>query len=54
MKQNAYVPEGRNERGRVATPTSFSIFDSYDMKSLQSTFGHGIFTCFKMAVSTVL
>jgi hypothetical protein len=27
MMQNAYVLEGRNERGRVATPTSFSIFD---------------------------
>ena len=27
-----YVPEGRNERGRVATPTSFSIFDSHNMK----------------------
>ena len=24
----------RTEGGRVATPTSFSIFDSYDMKSL--------------------
>ena len=30
----AYVPEGRIEGGRVATPTSFLIFDSYDMKSL--------------------
>jgi hypothetical protein len=29
-----YDPEGRNERGRVATLTSFSIFDSYEMKSL--------------------
>ena len=29
-----YVPEGRNEGGRVATPTSFSILDSYNMKSL--------------------
>ena len=29
-----YVQEGKNERGRVATSTSFSIFDSYDMKSL--------------------
>ena len=28
MEQNAYVPEGRNEEG---TPTSISIFDSYDM-----------------------
>ena len=34
MKLNAYVPEGRNERRRVATPTNFSIFDSYDMKRL--------------------
>ena len=33
MKQNAYVTEGRNEEGRFATPTSFSIYDSYDMKS---------------------
>ena len=28
------VPEDGNEEGRVATPTSISIFDSYDMKSL--------------------
>ena len=28
MKKNAYVPEGRNEGRRVATPTSFSIIDS--------------------------
>ena len=26
--------EGRNKRGRVATPNSFSIFDSFDMKSM--------------------
>jgi hypothetical protein len=39
MKYYAYVPEGRNGRGRVATPTSFSIFDSYDMKSLRFRFG---------------
>ena len=26
-KQNAYVPESRNEEGRVVTPTSYSIFD---------------------------
>ena len=25
--------EGRNKGGRVATPTSFKTFDSYDMKS---------------------
>ena len=30
-----YVPEGGNERGRRGgTPTSISIFDSYDMKTL--------------------
>ena len=34
MKKNAYVPEGRNEEERVATPTNFSIFDFYDMKRL--------------------
>ena len=34
MKQNAYVPEGGNEEGRVASPTSISIFDFNDMKSL--------------------
>ena len=34
----------RNEEGRVATPTSFLIFDSYDMKSLWFKFGHNIFT----------
>ena len=33
MKYNAYVREGRNEGGRVATPTSFSIFDFDDMKT---------------------
>ena len=36
------------EWGRVATPTSFSIFDSHDMKSLWFKFGHDIFTGFKM------
>ena len=46
MEYNAYVPESRNERGRVATPT---IFDSNDMKSLGFRFGHDIFTGFKMA-----
>ena len=46
MKSNACVPEGRNEGGRVAAPTSFSIFDSYDMKSLRFKFGHGIITGF--------
>jgi len=34
MKQNAYVPEGRNEEGRRATPTRISIFYSCDMKTL--------------------
>ena len=48
MKENAYVPEGGNGEGRVATPTSISIFDFYDMKSL-SFFGHDIFTVFKIA-----
>jgi hypothetical protein len=33
---------GMREGGRVATPTSFSIFDSYDMKSLWFKFGHWI------------
>ena len=37
-------PEGRNERRRVSTPTSFLIFDSYAMKSFQFRFGHGNFT----------
>ena len=31
---NAYVPEGRNEGGRKATPTSISIFDFFDIKTL--------------------
>ena len=47
MKSNAYVPESRNEGGRVAAPTSFSIFDSYDMKSSRFKVGHGILTGFK-------
>ena len=34
MMKNAYVPEGRKKRGRVATPTSFSIINSYNIKSL--------------------
>ena len=37
---NAYVSEDRNEIGRFATPTSCSIFDSYDTKSLLFKFGH--------------
>ena len=48
MKWNAYVPEGGNEKGRVATPISISIFDSYHMKSLWFKFGHDIFTGFKI------
>ena len=34
MKQNAYVLEGGNERGRGATPTSISLSDSIDIKIL--------------------
>ena len=41
-------PEGRNKEGRVATPTSFSIFDAFDMKTLWFEFGHDIPTGFKM------
>ena len=48
MKCNAYVPEGGNEGGRVATPTTFPIFDIHDMKSLWFKFGHDIFAGFKM------
>ena len=29
MEKNVYVPEGGNEGGRDATPTSLSIFDFY-------------------------
>ena len=40
----------RNEEGGwVAVPTSFSIFDSYDMKCLLYKFGYIIITGFKMA-----
>ena len=49
MKENAYVPEGGNGEGRVATPTSISIFDFYDTKSLCFKFGYDIFTAFKIA-----
>ena len=31
---NCNFPQGGNEEGRVATPTNFSVFDSYGMKSL--------------------
>jgi hypothetical protein len=44
-----HVPEGRNESERIATLTSFSIFDFLDMKSLQLKFGRDIFSGFKMA-----
>ena len=42
------VLEGRNEEGRVATATSFLIFNSYDMKSLWGKFVFDIFTGFKI------
>ena len=42
IMQNAYVPEGGIEGGMEATPTSISIFDSYDMKTLWFEFGHDI------------
>jgi hypothetical protein len=34
MKLNAYVPEGENGEGRVATSISITIDISHDMKSL--------------------
>ena len=49
MKQNAHVLEGRIEKGRVATPIRFSLFHSYDMKSLRFQFDHDIFISFKIA-----
>ena len=48
MMWNAYVPEGGNERGRKATPTSISIFDFYGIKALWYEFGNAIFTGNKM------
>ena len=48
MMQNAYVPEGGNEGGRKATPTSTSIFDFYGLKALWYEFGNDIFTGCKM------
>ena len=48
-KMPSYVPEGGNEGGRGATPTSISILDSFDMKILWFEFGHDIFVGFKMA-----
>ena len=47
MMQNAYVPEGGNEGGRKATPTSTSIFDFYGIKALLFEFGNNIFAGFK-------
>ena len=38
---------GGNERGREETPTSISILDSYDIKTLGFEFGNYIFTGFK-------
>ena len=43
-----YIEDG-NEGERAATPTSISIFDFHDMKSLCFKFGHDIFTAFKIA-----
>jgi hypothetical protein len=37
------------ERELCSTPTSNSIFDSYDMETLWFKFGHGIFNGFKMS-----
>ena len=46
--ENGNFPEGGNEGQRVATPTSFSIFNFYDIKSLWFKFDHDIFAGFKM------
>ena len=43
------VHESHFSVGRVATPTSFAKFDSYDIKSLGCKFGNDIFAGFKMA-----
>ena len=48
-KMAIFQRAGMREGERVATPTSFSIFDFYDMKSLWFKFGHDIFAGFKMA-----
>ena len=32
MKENVYVPDGGNKKGRVATPSRILIFDSDGMK----------------------
>ena len=34
ITKNVYVTEGEIKGGRGATPTSISIFDSYDIKTL--------------------
>ena len=41
-----------NEEGRVATPASISIFDSYDMKRWGFKFGHDNVNDFKMPRSS--
>ena len=41
-------PEGGNEGGWEATPTSISIFNFYGIKTLLFEFGNGIFTGNKM------
>ena len=33
-KMPTYAPEGGNERRKVTTPTSISLIDSYEVKSL--------------------
>ena len=43
------MPKFQRAGMRVAIPTTFLIFDSYDMKSLWSRFGCNIFTGFKTA-----
>ena len=45
---NAYVPEDGNERGREATPTSISVFDSYGIKTSRFEFGNDTFTGIKI------
>ena len=48
MMEKAYVPEGVNEGGRKATPTSTSILDFYGIRALLFEFGNNVFTGFKM------
>jgi hypothetical protein len=45
---HTYVPEDENEKGRGATSTGLSIFNSFDIKTLKFKFGHDIFTGFKL------